>query len=309
MKIGYPCTNLSLDCRSSRTFRLKNYSIEKVSETIDANLNCLESILDFNINNGIFFFRITSDLIPFASHPIMNFNWQNIFKSKFIEIGNIIKKNNIRISMHPGQYTVLNSTDEGVFERSLRELKYHIEVLELMELYPDAKVMTHVGGAYNDKEASIARFIERYHQLNNSIKEHYVIENDDKIYTIDDCLKINEKTGIPIILDIYHHECNNPGYDIKKALKKIIKTWNDKDGIPIVHYSSEHPIKGKCRHADSIDLNHFKRFLENTKDYDFDVMIEIKDKEKSLIAAKDIIYNDIRYKRVLNNDNNLTNSE
>ncbi|MFX0177545.1 MAG: UV DNA damage repair endonuclease UvsE [Candidatus Hodarchaeota archaeon] len=302
MKVGYPCINLSLDCRSSRTFRLRNYSTEKISEIIDTNLNCLKLILDFNINNKILFFRITSDLIPFASHPIMNFDWQDFFKSRFIEIGKIIKENNMRISMHPGQYTVLNSKNEDVFERSLKELRYHVDVLDLMELYPDAKVMTHIGGAYNDKEASIARFIERYHQLDSNIKERYVIENDDKIYTIDNCLKINEETGIPIILDIYHHECNNPGYDIIQALKKIIKTWNEKDGIPIVHYSSEHPIKGKCRHADSIDLNHFKRFLEKTKEYDFDVMIEIKDKEKSLLAAKDIIFNDIRFKKVIDNN-------
>lgn len=301
MKIGYPCINLSLNCRSSRTFRLKNYSIEKISQTIDTNLDCLKSILDFNLANNILFFRITSDLIPFASHPIMNFNWQEIFESKLVEIGNFIKKNKIRISMHPGQYTVLNSINNEVFEKSLKELIYHIEVLDLMNLNSDAKVMTHIGGAYNDKQASIARFIKRYNMLEDNIKTRYVIENDDKIYTIDDCIKINQKTGIPVILDTYHHECNNPGYGIEKALKKIINTWNEKDGLPILHYSSEHPIKGKCRHADTINLAHFKKFLEKTKEYDFDVMIEIKDKEKSLIAAKDIIYNDIRFKRILNN--------
>jgi len=302
MKVGYPCINLSLDCRSSRTFRLKNYSIEKVSETIESNLNCLESILSFNIENSILFFRITSDLIPFASHPIMNFNWQAFFKSKFIEIGKIIKKNNMRISMHPGQYTVLNSINFEVFERSIKELKYHIDVLDLMELNPDAKVLTHVGGAYNDKKKSMARFIKRYNAIENNIKNRYVIENDDKIYTVDDCININKETGIPVILDAYHHECNNPGYGIEKALNKIINTWNDKDGLPIVHYSSEHPIKGKCKHADTINITHFKQFLEKTKGYDFDLMIEIKNKEKSLLAAKDIIFKYICNKTVINND-------
>jgi len=302
MKVGYPCINLSLECRSSRTFRLKNYSIERLSQTIDSNLDCLKSILDFNLAKNILFFRITSDLIPFASHPIMDFNWQEAFKSRFLEIGNIIKKYDMRISMHPGQYTVLNSINNEVFERSLAELKYHIDVLDLMELNSDAKVMTHIGGAYNDKQKSIARFIKRYNMLEDNIKNRYVIENDDKIYTIDDCIKINQETGIPVIFDAYHHECNNPGYGVEKALKKVINTWNEKDGLPILHYSSEHPIKGKYRHADSIDLNHFKQFLEKTQEYDFDLMIEIKDKEKSLIAAKHIIYNDIRYKRVINNN-------
>ncbi len=75
MKIGYPCINLTLNCRSSRTFRLENYSEERLIETIENNLNCLAKILEFNYNNNILFFRITSDLIPFASHPIMKFGW------------------------------------------------------------------------------------------------------------------------------------------------------------------------------------------------------------------------------------------
>ena len=86
MKIGYPCINLSLDCKSSSTFRLKNYTESRLKDTISNNLNCLHSILEFNVNHNIFFFRITSDLIPFGSHPIMNFNWQKQFLPKLNEI-------------------------------------------------------------------------------------------------------------------------------------------------------------------------------------------------------------------------------
>jgi len=75
MKIGYPCINLSIDCRSSRTFRLKNYSEKRVKETIDKNLDCLRTILEFNVAKKMYFFRITSDLIPFAYHTIMTFDW------------------------------------------------------------------------------------------------------------------------------------------------------------------------------------------------------------------------------------------
>ncbi|TFF83681.1 MAG: UV DNA damage repair endonuclease UvsE, partial [Promethearchaeota archaeon] len=73
MKIGYPCINLSMDCRSSRTFRLKNYSESKLIETVYGNLNCLQKILEYNLKYNFYFFRITSDLIPFGSHPIMKF--------------------------------------------------------------------------------------------------------------------------------------------------------------------------------------------------------------------------------------------
>jgi len=295
MKIGYPCINLTLNCRSSRTFRLKNYSEGRLIETIENNLKCLVKILEFNRNNNILFFRITSGLIPFASHPIMKFDWQNYFKSKFKEIGIYIKKNSMRITMHPGQYTVLNSNNNKVFQNSIKELEYHTKVLELLELNSTAKIITHVGGVYGDKKNSIKRFIERYKKLNENIKKHYVIENDDKNYHLKDCLLINEAIKIPIVLDSYHHQCLNRGESLKEAIEFVIKTWSKTDGLPIIHYSSEHPYKGKYRHADEIDINHFKIFLKKTTNFNFDLMLEIKNKENSALSAVKNLRHDSRF--------------
>ncbi|MFX0039094.1 MAG: UV DNA damage repair endonuclease UvsE [Promethearchaeota archaeon] len=295
MKIGYPCINLSLQCRSSRTFRLKNYSEEKLIETIENNLNCLKEILEFNYHNNIFFFRITSDLIPFASHPIMRFEWQKHFKLKFEEIGSYIKENSMRITMHPGQYTVLNSNNEKVVQNSVKELIYHKDVLELLGLDSKAKIITHIGGVYGDKKNSIKRFIKRYNELNQDIKKHYVIENDDKYYYLRDCLLINESTDIPIVLDSYHHYCHNQGESLEEAIELTLKTWKRKDGIPILHYSSEHPFKGKYRHADELEINDFRKFIEITNMYDFDLMLEIKNKEKSAILVANMLINDERF--------------
>ncbi|MFX1463035.1 MAG: UV DNA damage repair endonuclease UvsE [Promethearchaeota archaeon] len=299
MKIGYPCINLSLNCRSSRTFRLKNYSVERLIETIENNLNCLLKILEFNYINKIFFFRITSDLIPFASHPVMKFDWQEHFKTKFKEIGTYIKKNSMRITMHPGQYTVLNSKNEKVVQNSIKELEYHVNILNSLGLDSEAKVITHVGGVYGDKKNSIKRFIERYRELDDKIKNHYVIENDDKYYQLKDCLLINQSTQMPIILDTYHHYCHNEGESLENAIKSISNTWKDRDGIPVLHYSSEHPYKGKYRHADEIDLNHFKSFLKQTTNFNFDLMLEIKNKEKSALIAVKSLINDIRFNQDL----------
>jgi len=297
MKIGYPCINLSLNCRSSRTFRLKNYSEKKLKETIKNNLNCLKRILEFNYQNKLLFFRITSDLIPFASHPIMTFNWQDYFKSEFKEIGLYIRDKNMRITMHPGQYTVLNSKNGKIVENSIKELKYHTEILELLKLDSTTKIITHVGGVYGDKKNSIKRFIERYKELDENIKKHYVIENDEKSYNLNDTLLINRLTEIPIILDSYHHYCNNLGESIEEATKKIFQVWKEKDGLPIIHYSSEHPIKGKCKHAEEIDINHFRSFIKKTNKYNFDIMLEIKNKEKSALLAIKCIMKDIRFNK------------
>ncbi|TFG15700.1 MAG: UV DNA damage repair endonuclease UvsE [Promethearchaeota archaeon] len=295
MKIGYPCINLSLECRSSKTFRLKNYSKEKLIETVDGNLRCLFEILEYNNSHNLLFFRITSDLIPFGSHPILNFDWQNYFKENFRTIGKFIKQKNMRISMHPGQYTVLNSKNQNVFENSIKDLEYHVDVLDLLELNRTAKVQIHVGGVYKDKKGSLERFKNRYLNLDERIKNRLIIENDDKSYNLNDCLDIYYSTGIPIVFDVYHHECNPSGKSLIESFKLFTKTWEIEDGKPIVHYSSEHLIKGKSKHADTIDLNNFKKFFQTTKDFDFDIMLEIKDKENSALKALKILTNDSRF--------------
>ncbi|MFO8019230.1 MAG: UV DNA damage repair endonuclease UvsE [Promethearchaeia archaeon] len=294
MKIGYPCINPSLECRSSRTFRLKNYSRERVISTIRGNLECLRKILRFNAEHNMMFFRITSDLIPFASHEVMDVSWQDIFKPEFEQIGSFIKEHKMRITMHPGQYTVLNSNRKEVFLKSLKDIEYHVQVLDLMDLDSAAKVQVHVGGVYGNKSKSKQRFIDRYFAYESHIKNRLVIENDDKSYNLKNCLDIHQQTGIPVIFDIYHHKCNSSGESVKKAFERFSGTWKERDGIPIVHYSDEHPTKGKPSHSEHMNIENFKEFTKKTIDFDFDLMLEIKDKEKSAFKVIDILSEDPR---------------
>ncbi|WP_455278528.1 UV DNA damage repair endonuclease UvsE [[Eubacterium] cellulosolvens] len=298
MRIGYPCINLSLNCKGNRTFRLKSYSEERLIETVGNNLNCLDKILRFNLRHNILFFRITSDLIPFASHPICQFNWQNHFKKKFQEIGDFINKNNIRISMHPDQFTLINPLDLKIFERSVKEIYYHNEVMDLMSLGSSAKIQIHVGGVYGNKENSILRFIKRYDELNEKLKRRLVIENDERLYTVEDCLKINEKTGIPVLFDIFHHLLNNHNETIKQVLISVSQTWKNEDDIPMLDYSTQYEKTKQGKHANTLDLKNFKKLLKETKSFDFDIMLEIKDKEKSALKAVKIASHDNRFKSV-----------
>jgi UV DNA damage endonuclease len=183
-----------------------------------------------------------------------------------------------------------------VYENSIKELEYHADILDLMNLNSDAKIITHVGGIYGNKDESIARFVRRYNELSDNIKRRYVIENDDKSYNIHECLLINHETGIPVIFDNYHHICNPTQKSFVEEFDRVKNTWNNVDGLPIVHYSSEHPVKGKPSHADTINISVFSKFLEKTKRYNFDIMLEIKDKEESVIKALSLIMNDKRFK-------------
>ena len=176
MKIGYPCINRSIFRNETSTFRLASYSEERLIKTINNNLVHLSKILNYNVENHLLFFRISSDLIPFASHPICKYNWLTHFKSELKEIGDYIIKNNIRISMHPDQFVPINSPHEKVTQNSIRELQYHCDILDAMCLDRSAKIQIHVGGAYGEKTSAINTFIRRYHTfLSESIKERLVI--------------------------------------------------------------------------------------------------------------------------------------
>ncbi|MDR3647396.1 MAG: UV DNA damage repair endonuclease UvsE [Candidatus Babeliales bacterium] len=289
MKIGYPCINNSIEQKPNKTFRLNSYSKELFKETVESNLKGLYKILEYNYEHGLLFLRISSDTIPFASHPVLNVDWIEEFKETLQTIGNFIKKNNFRISMHPDQFIVLNSPTESVVKNSIAELKYHANFLDSLGLDNTAKIQIHVGGVYGNKQEAIERFVEVYNRLDPIIKKRLVIENDDKSYSLSDVYKIYTKCGIPIIFDTLHQTCFNNGEDFLEALKIAFSTWKIEDGIPMIDYSNQAESSRVGKHSQSIDLKDFENFITITKALDFDIMLEIKDKEISSLKALAII--------------------
>jgi UV DNA damage endonuclease len=294
VRIGYPCINRSIGCTANRTFRLSSYNRERLESTVAGNLVCLGRILSFNRAQGILFFRITSDLVPFASHPVMDLPWQDRFRDEFREIGRLIRESGTRISMHPDQFILINTPDEAILERSVAELCYHAGVLDLMDLDSTAKIQIHVGGVYGNREASILRFMDRAAGLDESILRRLVIENDDLRFPLADCLHIHRETGIPVILDVFHHELNNRGEPLPWALGQATGTWKGADGTPMMDYSSQEKGRRRGTHATTLDPLLFHRFLLESRPHDLDVMLEIKDKEKSALAALGIARGDPR---------------
>ena len=285
MRIGYPCTNRSIGCTSSRTFRLASYSARRLVETVARNLDCLERVLRWNVEHDIGFFRITSDLVPFASHPVCAYDWAGRFRDRFRALGRTIRRHRMRISMHPDQFVLLNALDERIVRNSVLELEYHARVLDLMGLSASAKIQIHVGGVYGDKQASIQRFTERYIRLPGAVRLRLVVENDDRNYTVADCLEVSGRTGVPVLFDVFHHKVNSSGETARSALRRCAVTWRRADGPLMVDYSSQEPGQRRGRHVEHIDVRDFRKFLEAARGVDCDVMLEIKDKEKSALEA------------------------
>ena len=274
---------MSLEKTTNKTFRLSNLTEEKYLDTVRYNLKSLEDIIRWNAEHGIYFFRIGSELIPFASHADFLYDWTTDFKKEFAALHKLGKKHKMRFSMHPGQYSVLNSPDEKVVVNAIRDIEYHTEVLDLIS--PETgRIVIHAGGVYGDKKAAMKRFIKNFSKLSKKAQGMLILENDDRSYNISDVLEICADLKIPAVFDILHHDCNPAEGDLKELLKMVVETWGE--DIPKFHISSRKGEKG-CPHTDYIEPEYFIRFkkiIDNLHfDKEYDIMIEAKMKDKAVL--------------------------
>ncbi|MBC2398463.1 UV DNA damage repair endonuclease UvsE [Clostridium tetanomorphum] len=282
MKIGYACIPMTIDATTTRRFILKNFSFDKFYDCVKLNLQDLNTILKYNLDNNIFMFRISSDIIPFGSHSINNLNWTKIFKEDLDNIGNFIKSNNIRVSMHPGQYT----PTEDVMKKSIKDIEYHCLFLDSLGVDYSNKIILHIGGAYNDKLSSLKRFKENFKKLSNSAQKRLVLENDERNFNIYDVLDICDILNIPAVFDNLHHKFN-PGKseDIYSILERVCKTWCEYDGSMKLHYSDSDETKKAGAHSKHINIENFLNYYKKVESFNPDIMLEVKDKDISAIEC------------------------
>lgn len=287
MKIGYACICIHNEHTKYRTCIQKYATKDKLQELIQHNLQVLQTILLYNKQHGIAMYRLPSNIIPFGSSPINTLPWRTIFQEKFITIGKYIKNNKMRISMHPGQYTILNSPRDDVVKRSIEDLRYHASILDSMGLDSTHKLVLHIGGIYDHKVEAIQRFVNVYETLDDNIKKRLVIENDDRMFHMEDVLSISSLTQIPVIFDNLHHHILNPktSDDEMYWVDKARKTWSLKDGIAKLHYCEQGETKRLGAHAKNLDTATFMSFIERLNMREVDIMLEVKSKNYSAIKC------------------------
>lgn len=287
MAIGYACITLGVYQTTLHRIMAKNVSEEKLREITKKNLEALDKMIDFNRENEILLFRISSDVIPFASHPLNTQRWWEEHQEQFDKIGDKIAASGMRVSMHPGQYTILNSPHQEVVERAVEDLIYHERFLTALKTDCSHKLILHVGGIYGDKSAAANRFIYNYNRLSDAIKSRLVLENDERCYGIEEVYNIGKTVGAPVVFDVLHHHINPSQEErtVKEWIELCSQTWGEKDGVPKIHYSQQQLGGRVGAHSQTITIEEFLNFYISLKDMSIDIMLEVKDKNLSAIKC------------------------
>lgn len=288
--------SLRPDIRANRSMTKTRFDREEpldvLGERIEKNLEDLVDILEWNVNNDILFYRISSNLVPLKSL----FELTDLPNSRRIsrigrEAGNLIKENDIRISFHPDHFVKLASPTDSVVESSVREIEEHAHIMnDLLGLpksfrYP---INIHIGAHYQNKQETGERFVEAYNkELSDLAKSYLVVENDDSsnLWSVSELVDISEDCGIPVTFD-YHHHCFSGELPPEVALSKAISTWPE--GVtPITHYSEPARLHDEENNTKPQKHSYLVSDIHMTGSEDVDVMLEANGKEKAVLDLAD----------------------
>jgi UV DNA damage endonuclease len=295
-RYGYADKNIGLQeeegVRANRGMQKKTFQergIEYAGELAEENCRGLERILEWNIENGIGFYRITSSFIPWHNrYELEELPNYGTIEEVLGRIGERAEKHSIRLTFHPGHFVKLASPTGSVVEKAVNELDVHGKILDLMgaEKNPYNSINIHIGAHYSDKEATGRRFCENYRRLSEPARKRLTVENDDKesLWSVSELIDaVHERIGIPVVYDRLHHRFSGRGMTHEEAARAAADTWDER---PIIHYSESRQEHGEEEtraqsHSDYVD-GPIRTYSTGA-----DVMIEAKAKEKAVLRYRD----------------------
>ncbi len=296
VQLGLCCLNICMRDKkptvfASRTIRLRTLQdkgVDFLKEKILQNLIDVLELMDWNEKNGIKVFRLSSGIFPHKSNEKAEDYSFDFAVDLLKAIGDKSRLYNQRLTFHPGQYNCIGSPRPEVLRKTINDLSYHAQVLDLMELDQNSVMVIHGGGVYNNKELTKQRWCQNYLNMPENIKNRLVLENCEHNFSIKDCLEISETINIPVVFDTHHFECYkllHPDEEFKSAeeyIPDILESWSRRNIKPKFHVSEQG--RGKCgHHSDYVEVIP-KYLLEIPFKYniDIDIMIEAKMKEKAI---------------------------
>lgn len=271
--------------KSVKLATIEKRGLEKIIEIYKENIETTASTIRYCKNNDIKFYRLGT-LFPFSTHKILaNFDYLKYFENDIYELSQLIKYTDTRISIHSSPYCILNSSNPETVKRAIEELKHHSSFMNILNLPANNRAVVHTGGTDGGKDKAKKRFIDNFNGLSEDIKRRVVLENDDKVFSFKDVEDISKQTGVPVVIDIFHHRVFNPeSINEIEALTRACATWQDGQ-IPEIHYSSQEPEKVKGSHSTVLDIKELALFLKNVAHLSFDLLLECKDTHQSAERA------------------------
>jgi UV DNA damage endonuclease len=273
---------------------------------LSISLLLVREVLDYLAERQIGCYRLADDLAPYltdARHPAFARQIDEC-GDLLAETGALARGHGIRLSMHLPLYVTLSAPDAEVALRSAADVIARAQLLDALGAGPEAVLVLHVGGAHSDGAAARFRFAARYERLPEYARRRVVIEPDEHSFDLPDLLLLHQATGVPVVLDILHHQINNrSGIPLGAALGLALATW-PRGMRPKIHFSSQrteaHVLperRGQARqilapqagqHADFINPFEFAALIAAARGLPlFDIMLEAKAADMALLRLRE----------------------
>lgn len=218
----------------------KSNAEQKLTDLMQQNIQSVYNLVErvSQLPEHLRMVRISSDILPVYTEPSFKYFWQigtvrDYCATEFAKIGQLARLHGVRLSFHPGQFTVLASENPGIVERSIEEFEYHADMVRWMgygQQFQDFKINVHIAGKLGPAGIRAA-----YQRLSTEARNCITIENEENAWGLEDCLELADL--LPIVLDIHHHWCRSGEYlspDDDRVLR-VIDSWR---GVrPAMHYS------------------------------------------------------------------------
>lgn len=218
----------------------KDVAVEKLWDLMRGNIESTRLLVERvgQLDENLRMVRLSSDILPVFTEPSWSFFYRlpdvrNYAERHFRRVGDLARANNVRLSFHPGQFTVLASDNPDIVNRSIEEFEYHVTMAKWMGFgneFQDFKINVHISGRQGPEGIRKA-----YKRLSPEARNCITIENEEISYGLDDCLTISDI--VPIVLDIHHHWIREGEYINPSDLRvqKVIDSWRGRR--PVCHFS------------------------------------------------------------------------
>ena len=218
----------------------KDVAEQKLWDLMVQNIEAVRKLVERvgNLDSHLRMVRIGSDILPAYTHADWSYFWLrrdviDYLESQYAVVGNIARANNVRLSFHPGQFTVLASNNEGIVQKSIEEFEYHADMARYMgygKSFQDFKINVHISGKQGPEGIRSA-----YKRLTPEARNCITIENEENSWGLNDCLTLSDI--LPIVLDVHHNWIREGKYidPSDDRVQRVINSWR---GVrPTMHYS------------------------------------------------------------------------